>query len=1036
MAYPRPILMTLLASGSLVAAALLMAFQGTRAQAQAWPAASEPPAQAARLASSSPEFGIDLPVRMPAFNAQQEPALAFDGTHYLAVWVDHRESHRRGVDAMSTLMGARVGRDGQVMDAFGFEIASAPYYHATPAVAFDGTNSLVVWERQPTSSTTSNIYTVRVSPSGQVLDSTSMALASSSVRQESPQVAFDGTHFLVVWNELRTFSNPDVYGARVGRDGRRIGAAFPIATGVSSEFRPTVAFGGSEFLVVWSDARSGVSGATDLYGTRISTSGMVLDPGGRRIISAPGSQYSPALVSDGTQYLLTWSDGRALLPDGGVPPTETYVARLARDGTPVSGSERVLSPGGNQASPVIAAARDGYLVTWLEYRPTGRVMSVVRLDSAGAPVSTTELPMGLPAPQSKPLAVASDGEAFLLAWAEEQPQPRSVDVFARVVGAGGELPSTPGVLLSAMPNRQTQPSVAFDGERYVVAWVDGRNAPDAGQDIYAARVGADGALLDPAAVPVTTAPRDQTAPSIACESGQCLVVWEDSRDAGTTPKTEVYAARLSPDAGVLAVRELLLTPGVGERHQPVVASDGRQYQVVWEEFISGEGARLLGRRIPYEGSPNDEAPVTIATGAAGYVQKAIATLGDLSLVVWAGRRNSSFHDLYAARLTSDGVVLEPEGQPLLRSLWSKFNPAVSAEDGGFLVVWQDDRNFDSSDYDLYSARVLQDGGMPDGTGRRLAIAPGYQTEPALAFNGAHHVAVWTDTRDDLAGDTLREQHVFGQLIPVGGGDLTDARFSVASTPSAQSAPVEASDGQGRTLVVYERKDPYGSPRLRARWVGDGLANGRSCAVSGECASGSCVDGVCCDTACAGGVCDACSVAAGALVDGVCAPLNGRSCDDGNACSSADTCQAGTCGGRAYQCSRGACEQSSTCDGLGGCLVVPRPEGSACNDGNACTMPDACQAGVCVGTVSSVCEDAGTAPPRDAGTEPGQDAGAGPAPDAGTQPPQDAGTPPSQDAGTSPPPQEESSGCGCGATSGGFELALALGAAALMRRRRS
>ena len=55
----------------------------------------------------------------------------------------------------------------------------------------------------------------------------------------------------------------------------------------------------------------------------------------------------------------------------------------------------------------------------------------------------------------------------------------------------------------------------------------------------------------------------------------------------------------------------------------------------------------------------------------------------------------------------------------------------------------------------------------------------------------------------------------------------------------------------------------------------------------QCLSGSAADDVCCDVACDLGVCDACSVSAGADADGVCMPVGG-SCDDDNPCT-VDAC---------------------------------------------------------------------------------------------------------------------------------------------------
>src|SRR5262249_48597713 len=74
----------------------------------------------------------------------------------------------------------------------------------------------------------------------------------------------------------------------------------------------------------------------------------------------------------------------------------------------------------------------------------------------------------------------------------------------------------------------------------------------------------------------------------------------------------------------------------------------------------------------------------------------------------------------------------------------------------------------------------------------------------------------------------------------------------------------------------------------------GFSNGAPCTTADPSVSGLCADGVSCNTACNGSKCDACSVAAGAPADGTCAPLTGASCDDGNACTQADVCQAGVC----------------------------------------------------------------------------------------------------------------------------------------------
>jgi len=100
--------------------------------------------------------------------------------------------------------------------------------------------------------------------------------------------------------------------------------------------------------------------------------------------------------------------------------------------------------------------------------------------------------------------------------------------------------------------------------------------------------------------------------------------------------------------------------------------------------------------------------------------------------------------------------------------------------------------------------------------------------------------------------------------------------------------------------------------------------------------------------------DACNVGTCDPLDGSCGVSprpDGTSCDDGDACTTMDACSAGACVGDALDCSGSgdACNVGSCDPATGSCVATPVPDGAACDDGDACTTMDACAAGACAGT---------------------------------------------------------------------------------------
>ena len=91
------------------------------------------------------------------------------------------------------------------------------------------------------------------------------------------------------------------------------------------------------------------------------------------------------------------------------------------------------------------------------------------------------------------------------------------------------------------------------------------------------------------------------------------------------------------------------------------------------------------------------------------------------------------------------------------------------------------------------------------------------------------------------------------------------------------------------------------------------------------------------------------------VDGVIVNTSGNACDDGNACTTNDQCNEGVSVGTPINCGPGTGCSSVSCDPLYGCVNTNIPNGSVCDDGDACTVNDTCVDGVCSG-IPIFCDD--------------------------------------------------------------------------------
>ncbi len=193
----------------------------------------------------------------------------------------------------------------------------------------------------------------------------------------------------------------------------------------------------------------------------------------------------------------------------------------------------------------------------------------------------------------------------------------------------------------------------------------------------------------------------------------------------------------------------------------------------------------------------------------------------------------------------------------------------------------------------------------------------------------------------------------GGLLPVPSGAGTGDGGVTCVSGEACRLPDDAC-GVGRIVCV---RNVPACVRFQPSPDGTPCDDHSACTRSDVCIQGECVgqNAVVCQPIDSCHQAGTCNRATGQCTQPV--KADGESCDDGDACTRIDHCRSGACVGAApVDCGPGdVCNEPGVCDRVTGqCFHPPKPDGTRCDDGNACTRSDICLSGSCTGTNQVFC----------------------------------------------------------------------------------
>lgn len=474
---------------------------------------------------------------------------------YLVAWED--AAHR--------LLVSRMQPDGTLLDPAGILISASWFWTQDgPRVSWDGTRWWVVFP-----DFAGGLSLARVSAAGQNLDPGGFALVSAA--QDPEQAALVGRvggGVQAAWLEYRPeglgamhlqtqgVAGPANFGPPVAAstgapaqvrpdfaahdDGVAMAALsltgetarvtvslldrfgnpltpepIEVHSGPSARTRsPAVAWNGSVFLVTWSDVSTGI------WGRRLAADGTLLDPAPLALL--PGEECDVAAL--GTNFLVVGAYSGLIYSNRSI-----YAMRVdGATGAPLDPA--ALYVGGPFATaPAVAAVGGRWIVAWQNHWSSNSTIADLALCFVAAD-GTRSGAVGVENQGYAPALAVSAGEA-LVAYRWGSIGTPYADVKAQRVRADGSFIGTP-ILVSAGSWKESEPAACWTGSEWWVAWEDQRHALGLGDgraSAYAARLDANGVLLDPTGVLLAQGTDGVAQLALADSAGQALVAWSEIR---------------------------------------------------------------------------------------------------------------------------------------------------------------------------------------------------------------------------------------------------------------------------------------------------------------------------------------------------------------------------------------------------------------------------------------------------------------------------------------------------------------------------
>ncbi|WP_187027619.1 Ig-like domain-containing protein [Persicimonas caeni] len=425
-------------------------------------------------------------------------------------------------------------------------------------------------------------------------------------------------------------------------------------------------------------------------------------------------QFDPEIAFDGTNFWVVFVE-------------QKYSGRAEIRGVRISPLGHVLDPKGIRLAsltwlhpssfiPVdvsIACITGQCLVSYSAYWDYGPYETrAFRIDADGNRLEQQDMVVEIGGLYPK---VATDGANYLVAV--RAGGSGGYELRARRISAGGQFMEAQPFVIASSQRRLWLADIAFGQSTYLLTYVEGQSP----YDHNAVRVSTAGAVLDPGGISLCTQCGGRL--SMVAGAGKFLV---------TRPGSTGLHGQFITEDGVIDPQTF--SPA-GVRFSKALTYDGHSFVVSWPTL-----GGIVTSRLSDTGALLDPTPRQVATrlGRSG-VGLSAASDGHKTLMVWNVRELLSGLNLYAARISRSGAILDsggfiPYGQDSRRSMVE-----LATNGDGYFAAWSDDRN---GSMDIYGVRLDETGAALQASPMAIGTDPAFDALIGVASDGSDYLVVW------------------------------------------------------------------------------------------------------------------------------------------------------------------------------------------------------------------------------------------------------------------------------------------------------